>query len=914
MKKIWFAGILCVWSWLAEASHIVGGEMALVHLGGSPYFYRLELILYYDYKNGLIGGDRQITVRIFSKRTNTAIRTITLFAQGEIDPIKLALGTPVEYFQPECSDGSIETNRVYYESSELFLSPDIYNDPQGYYIAWERCCRNYVITNIYSENPASQNYSRIAGQIFYLEFPPVTQNGEEFINSSPRLFPPLSDYACPNRDYFVDFAGTDPDGDSLVYSLVTPLNSIERFNALPPGNLPNPGPYPEVEWKPPFNLNNIVNGSPDLDISSDGLLTVRPSSNSGGLFVFAVKCEEFRNGVKLGEVRRDFQLLVQNSCPVAEPPQVVGRKKGDVEFTQPNQGLTVSFSNSVPDDSRCVQVQISDPDSEKFDDNFQERVSLRVIPINFKLKNRFIADVLPQVSTATLTNGSTVTFDVCLPQCPYTPNGFYQIGIIAFDDACTLPLSDTLRVTVFVEPPPNAKPTFTTPNADVTLNEGDPALTIPIQAVDGDGEHLDVAVINDGFVLGEVGMTLNLSPTPTGQVNGQLVWDTRCDVYDFTRKTNFNFKILVDDRDQCSIASPDTMLIALNIILPGNADPLISSTLPDNPDDTIRLTKKIFETLTFDVLGTDADNDLLVLGVTGLGFNPQQLGATFPGDADRGNVQSPFAWYLDCASINLDAQQVYDLRFIVVDNANKCRFYKADTLLIRLTIEPPDNAAPELTVVSTNPELMLTNGNLDVTLASPISLALSGFDADVFPAQDHLIMELISAEGSVEPEGYTFQTAEGPSLLSGTFTWEPTCDIFVNGIYTNEYTFAFRVKDDRCFNLKADTVEVDITISDVDGSDTDFLPPNFFTPNGDEQNPYFAMAALEDGELVNILPLDNCVGQFVSVRIYNRWGRQVFESADRDFRWYGEGMPNGVYYYLITYTHKEYRGSVTLRF
>ena len=82
--------------------------------------------------------------------------------------------------------------------------------------------------------------ARAAGQTFYLEFPPVVKDGQPFINSSPRLFPPLNDYACPRKPYYVDFAGVDDDGDSLVYSLVTPL-STHSIIAIPPLL---PAPYP----------------------------------------------------------------------------------------------------------------------------------------------------------------------------------------------------------------------------------------------------------------------------------------------------------------------------------------------------------------------------------------------------------------------------------------------------------------------------------------------------------------------------------------------------------------------------------------------------------------------------------------------------------------------------------------------
>ncbi len=123
------------------------------------------------------------------------------------------------------------------------------------------------------------------------------------------------------------------------------------------------------------------------------------------------------------------------------------------------------------------------------------------------------------------------------------------------------------------------------------------------------------------------------------------------------------------------------------------------------------------------------------------------------------------------------------------------------------------------------------------------------------------------------------------------------------------------MRDDRCYAEKGDTLTLTILVKDVDGSDDDFVPPNVFTPNGDDKNPFFAMVK-EDrvtGELIDILPKDNCMGEFVNVKIYNRWGKRVYESAKRDFRWYGTDMPAGVYYYLITYSNKLYKGIVTIQ-
>ena len=302
MKRILLI-LFCLWGFPVAASHIVGGEFEIIYISGDRY--RINLILYFDEKNGSDGArDPSVDARIFRKRDNARMMDVHL---------PLSAQSAVNYTQPACSDGQIQTTRIVY-TNIVTLSPQQFADIQGYYIAWERCCRNYNITNVFSDNPLAGG--RYAGQTFYLEFPAVVKNGQPFINSSPRLFPPLNDYACPERPYYVDFAGTDDDGDSLVYSIVTPLNT-KTADALPlPDYRPRPSPYPVVTYRPPFSETNIIGGMPDLRISRDGFLTVTPSLN--GLFVFAVRCEEYRDGVKIGEVRRDFQMLVVDDCNPAD--------------------------------------------------------------------------------------------------------------------------------------------------------------------------------------------------------------------------------------------------------------------------------------------------------------------------------------------------------------------------------------------------------------------------------------------------------------------------------------------------------------------------------------------------------------------------------------------------------------------
>lgn len=905
MKKIFLTLLLLV-SFPVMASHIVGGEFELLYLGGGSY--RLNMILYFDKINGNPGAkDNSVTATIFRKSDNFVMANVFMPLISETD---------VSYTQPTCSTGQIKTSKITY-SSVITLSEAIYNDPQGYYISWQRCCRNYTIDNIYSLQNTTTLY---AGQTFYLEFPAVTKDGKPFVNSSPKLFPPLNDYACPFRPYYVDFAGKDDDKDSLVYSLVTPLNT--KSQSGPGGSLipPGPRPYPDVLWRPGFSLNNIMNGLPDLRISRDGLLTVTPRTQ--GLYVFAVKVEEFRKGEKIGESRRDFQMLVVDACPVASPPEIAGKKISDTDFAY-RKNMNVSYLNTVADVDRCIQVRVSDLDSSKPDQNFTENIGIRVVGLNFKSPS--LNQILPSITTSVLRNGSTADFQICFPQCPYI-NGPYQVGIIAFDDACSLPLTDTLKVVVNVQPPTNARARFVKPTSKkITeiVREGD-FRSWDIEGIDADNDLLSLLYTTNGFKIDEYGFSLTPYTPQQGSIKTQLTWDPKCDVYPFFKQSNFKFRFLLDDTDlPCNLNPPDTLLFDLYFQeFPKNSPPTISTSGLGAPSTArkISVERKIFEPLNFTVTGTDVDNDFLVLSGKGLGFNMNDYGITFSTATGNGNVANNFNWNIKCDKLDLAKKDKYTFQFMVVDNLNKCRFYKADTVDVEVKISKPDNAKPIVTALTTGLQ-NVSNGNLNFVLGEPIEINLLGSDADVIPTKDSLQLNLISATGDLNPEGYTFKNVKGISGLQSLFSWAPDCSIFKNGVYANNYSFKFNIVDNRCLNAKGDTITVDMKISDVNGTDEKFKLPNVFTPNNDQYNDYFALEGIDPSptEGINLdalvnMPKDNCVQQFQSVKIFNRWGDLVFESTDRKFRWYASQESAGVYYYVVKYNNREYKSPLSVRF
>ncbi len=891
--------LLCLFSIQAGASHIVGGEFELLHISGTTY--RLNLIIYFDKINGSAGAkDPSATVSIFRKSNNTFVSSVVLLLTNE---------SSVAYTQPECSNGEIVTDKLIYTTT-LFLDPDLFNEPEGYYVAWERCCRNYSISNIFSDDPTPQSGGISAGQTFLLEFPAVVRNGKPFINSSPRLFPPLNDYACPGRPYYVDFAGVDDDGDSLVYTLTTPLNTHQAV-ALP---TILPKPYPLVQWRPGFDIDRIINGNPDMKISKAGLLTATPMLQ--GLFVFAVKIEEYRNKELIGISRRDFQMLVVDGCADAVPPQITGP-------------TSVTLTASDMGQDRCITVTVSDPDSQR-PTAFMENVRIRAVGLNFNNKN--LTEILPAEVTATLVNGSTKNFNICFPVCPFFLGGPYEVGIIAMDDACSLPLLDTLKVTVNVTPPPNTDPYFDNgSNVNITLLEGKSTKDLPppvpisqleFEVNDDDGDELLVSVITDGFVLANAGITFSMISQTPGYVKGRLDWDAFCNIYDFTQRSTFKVTIIVDDLDECGLNEPIKMDYNFTVVLPTNGPPIIDTSLTPATDERVVLgiERKVFSNLSFNVTGNDPESNypisLDLLGSNNLSADSlRALGVSFARVDGFPSLQSQFSWNLNCDKLNLDNHDSFDLQFIVVDSLNKCKIYQADTVEVELKVLPPNNTKPRLVINNLNADLTMLNNSLEVVRGNQIILGLQGSDADTAP-QDLIKLDLIEAEGNVAPEGFVFEPVEGKGSVSTTFSWNPDCSIFKNGLYENNYTFTFSLNDDRCFNTRADTVAVNITIKDIEGGGNGFIPINYFSPNDDGINDYFAMELKNSitEQIENILPLDNCISQFQAIRIYNRWGKEVFKSNDRNFRWYAKGEAAGVYYYLIEYSDREYKGPLSIKY
>ena len=313
--------------------------------------YRINLVQYFDrFQTDNPNPESQVRVYIFRNSDGAEMSNHILNLEAEF---------LVNYTNPECSWEQLITSRIIW-SGVVTLNPEDYADAGGYSLVWERCCRNAGIKNII--NPGG------TGMKYVTEIPPLWGvDNQAFVNSSPQLFSPLGDYACINQLYYTEFTGTDPDGDSLVYSLATPLNSSSAV-ALP---IPQPAPHPLVFFAEGYDLDHMITGDPSLSISDRGLLRVNPSAS--GLYLFSVVVEEYRAGLKIGQVQRDFQLLVRSEgCDPPDPPIVGVQIPDNEDFIPETEVLYYSLS-----DDKCFDFIVRNISP-------GETISLRAEGVNFE--------------------------------------------------------------------------------------------------------------------------------------------------------------------------------------------------------------------------------------------------------------------------------------------------------------------------------------------------------------------------------------------------------------------------------------------------------------------------------------------------------------------------------------------------
>lgn len=300
-----------------QASHIVGGEIYYDYLGNNNYQFYISV--YRDCNSTGAGFDSPLGLGVFNE-SNQLINNVQVQYTG-------LTNVPVVFNNPCVTP----PNNICTQHSLYTVILNLPPSNGGYTISYQRCCRGPNITNIV--NPDDTGFTLTCR---------VPGSANNFhINSSPRFndYPPL--LLCNNEDLVFDHSATDPDGDELVYSFVTPFAGGTAFAPAP--NPPPPPNYPNVIWSGGNSANNPLGPGSTINIDpATGLLTASP--NLTGLYVVGIRVQEIRNGVVINQTMRDFLFRVFN-CQL-QIEAILPTQPQLSTFTSYCDGFEIHFENN----------------------------------------------------------------------------------------------------------------------------------------------------------------------------------------------------------------------------------------------------------------------------------------------------------------------------------------------------------------------------------------------------------------------------------------------------------------------------------------------------------------------------------------------------------------------------------------
>ncbi|MCB0758525.1 MAG: PKD domain-containing protein [Flavobacteriales bacterium] len=271
------------------ATHILGGEMSYTYLGNDNY--QVTLRLYRDCGPANTNNtalDPQAAIGIFNSN-GVLVNTVHFNLPSE-STMPVVVTNPCLTAPPSiCTKQGIYTGTIHLPSGT-----------GGYTLAYQRCCRSPAVINI-NNNPNPQ------GMTCTVQVPDPAVTGP---NSSPNFAddPPM--VLCLDQTATIDQLAVDPDGDSLAYAMCAPLQGGDNVSNIMP-DPPSAPPYSPVIWAAGYSVNNQLNSNPPVVFgTNNGQLTLHPSTI--GNFAVSLCVTEYRNGVQLSQVIRDFRFLVVN--------------------------------------------------------------------------------------------------------------------------------------------------------------------------------------------------------------------------------------------------------------------------------------------------------------------------------------------------------------------------------------------------------------------------------------------------------------------------------------------------------------------------------------------------------------------------------------------------------------------------
>lgn len=427
MKKYTFLVLIIMLfvSNYTSATHIVGYDMTLVNIkdinGGPTHNYKWRMRFYRDVTG--IPMPTNFSFKVYRNDTHIEV--------GSFNVVRISPSSNyLVYNKSDCAPPftQVPVELGIYESPIFDYSS--LNANAGYYVSSVNNGRGVGAVNVLGN---SANYSAV----FTMDFPPLAPGKSTMYNNSPEFkTTPLLHFTV-GKTYQLDWSAKDADGDQLKYSIVQSLD------------LNNNKPFLPIPFAANYGIGiNLTDGNPDFSIDSTGIITFHPTLPNR--YFVAVKVEEYRNGIKIGEIRRE--VMIESIIVVETPPQTMDQKartgiiRDTVYVDAPYKDYQLSLVSKDMGDSLFMHILPSLKIGENvlnpnlFNASWSEKNGT---PLTGKAGENLIIgakDSLEAVFSWRIDSSDTKD----------TP---YELVFVSRDQTCPRSLNDSLKVYILVQGP-----------------------------------------------------------------------------------------------------------------------------------------------------------------------------------------------------------------------------------------------------------------------------------------------------------------------------------------------------------------------------------------------------------------------------------------------------------------------------
>lgn len=510
----------------AKATHAVGADLTYTCIGNNTY--EVSLRFYRDCGGSAAPSNPTIAI-VGSSGCAAVTSSLSLSLVSSQEVSQVCAGT-----QTSCAGGTVQGTQEYIYTGQIQLPTGC----DSYTISFTLAARNAAITNL-----------NVSGADIYVES--IINTALAPCNNSPQFsnLPVL--YSCQGQISQFNHGFFDQDGDSLTFALINPKTTNGVDIAFASG-LSATTPL-QLQTGTTFQFN-----------SSNGQMTFTPLANIGQVAVISVRIDEYRNGLKIGSMIRDLQMIISATC--SSLPPVSGT-------ITPNSGtVTGNLIASCGGPPLVIDFSVSDPD---------------------------VADILTASSdissvisgaTTSVTGTNPINIQLIIPTAGI-PSGNYPFTITVNDGACPTPNVQIIGYNLQIT---NPSPTVTINASATTICSGNPVTFTATGAntyswtnsvINGvpfspttSGNYTVIGTASNGCT-DTTSLSLNVNPSPNVTINatattlcqgdavtlsgsGAITYSWNNNITDgiaFTPSTTSNYTLTGTDGNGCAATSQITV-------------------------------------------------------------------------------------------------------------------------------------------------------------------------------------------------------------------------------------------------------------------------------------------------------------------------------------------------------------------